>query len=148
MSSRKPVYVRFAARKQQADVLKANAYGGIAFCKEEAKTFGQFTFALGKMNNGRPKIPFWWRHKFPPGCDGRVSKFPIQSLLLSMLWYFRKWCHVEVNNKPSGQHLSPDSVAPSDLGYFYSRLDGSHSRAIPSHSPVTIHTPEWRREAL
>ena len=27
--------------KQQADVLKSNVYGGIGFCKEEAKTFGQ-----------------------------------------------------------------------------------------------------------
>ena len=36
--------------------------------------------------NGRPKIAFLWRHKFPPGCDGRISKFPIQSLLLSMAW--------------------------------------------------------------
>ena len=43
MSSRKPFYVRLAARKQQADV--KNAYGGIGFCKEEAKTFAQF-FAL------------------------------------------------------------------------------------------------------
>ena len=41
MSSRKPFYVQCAARKQQADVLKANVYGGIGFCKEEAKTFGQ-----------------------------------------------------------------------------------------------------------
>ena len=41
MSSRKPFYVRFAARKQQANVLKANAYVGIGFCKEEAKTFEQ-----------------------------------------------------------------------------------------------------------
>ena len=57
MSSRKPFYVRFAARKQQADVLKANACGGIGFCKE-AKTFGQFTFALGKMYHDRPKIAF------------------------------------------------------------------------------------------
>ena len=60
---------RFIARKQQADALEANAYWGIGFCKEQAKTFEQLLL-----------------HKFPrPGCDGRVSKFPIQSLQFSMV---------------------------------------------------------------
>lgn len=31
---------------------------------------------------------FLRRHKFPLGCDGHVSKFPIQSLLLSMMEEF------------------------------------------------------------
>ena len=51
MSSRKPFYVRFAARKQDAVVLKANVYGGIGFCREDAKTFGQYTFALWPTEN-------------------------------------------------------------------------------------------------
>ena len=55
----------------------SNAYGGIGFCKEEAKTLH---WDHG-MNNGQQiKIPFLWPHKFPLGCDGHVSKFPIQSL--------------------------------------------------------------------
>ncbi len=60
----------------------SNAYGGIGFCKEEAKTFAQLLLHWDhRMNNGQPiKIPFLWRHKFPLGCDGQVSKFPIQSL--------------------------------------------------------------------
>ena len=58
----------------------SNAYGGIDFCKEEAKTFAQLLLHWDHgMNNGRP-IPFLWRHKFPLCCDGHVSKFPIQSL--------------------------------------------------------------------
>ena len=58
----------------------SNAYGGIGFCKEEAKTFAQLLLHWDHgMNNGRP-IPFLWRHKFPLGCDGHVSKFSIQSL--------------------------------------------------------------------
>ena len=60
----------------------SNAYGGIGFCKEEAKTFAQLLLHWDYgMNNDRPiKIPFLWRHKFPLGCDGHVSKFPIQFL--------------------------------------------------------------------
>ena len=60
----------------------SNAYGGIGFCKEEAKTFAQLLLHWDHgMNNGRPiKIPFLWRHKFPLGYDRHVSKFPIQSL--------------------------------------------------------------------
>ena len=88
MCTFQPFYVQLAAGKQQADVRKDNVYGGIGLSKEEAKTFGQLLLHCtnyGKMNHGRPKIAFLWRHKFPPGCDGRVSKFPIQSLLLSMV---------------------------------------------------------------
>ena len=48
MCTFQPFYVRLAAGKQQADVLKANAYGGMGFCKEEAKTFGQLLLHTGK----------------------------------------------------------------------------------------------------
>ena len=60
----------------------SNAYGGIGFSKEEAKIFAQLLLHWDHgMNNGRPiKIPFLRRYKFPLGCDGHVSKFPIQSL--------------------------------------------------------------------
>ena len=41
---------------------------------------------LGSIMADLPKYNFWsWRHRFPLGCDGRVSKFPIRSLLLSVL---------------------------------------------------------------
>ena len=59
----------------------SNAYGGIGFCKEEAKTFAQLLLHWDHgMNNGRQIKSFLWRHKFPLGCGGHVSKFPIQSL--------------------------------------------------------------------
>ena len=59
----------------------SNAYGGIGFCKEEAKTFAQLLLHWDHgMSNGRQIKSFLWRHKFPLGCGGHVSKFPIQSL--------------------------------------------------------------------
>ena len=65
----------------------SNTYESIGFCKEEAKTFAQLLLHWDHvLNNGRPiKIPFFWRQKFPLGCDGHVSKFPIQSLYYS--WF-------------------------------------------------------------
>ena len=69
----KKTFLRFAARRQQADVLYAN--GGIGFCKYEArKNLWTTTFALssrvaitGGMKCGRPSkiITFLWRHEFP-----------------------------------------------------------------------------------
>ena len=59
----------------------SNAYGGIGFCKEGAKTFAQLLLHWDHgMNNGRQIKSSLWRHKFPLGCGGHVSKFPIQSL--------------------------------------------------------------------
>ena len=83
MSSRKHFYVQFATRKQQADVRCIRRHRHMI---GEAKTFAQLLLHWDHgMNNGRPiKIPFLWHHKFLLGCDGHVSKFPIQSLLLSI----------------------------------------------------------------
>ena len=71
----------------------SNSYGGIGFCKEKAKTFAQLLLHWDHgMNIGRPmKIPFFWRHKFPLGCDGHVSKFPIQSLYYPWLLRHLNW---------------------------------------------------------
>ena len=64
----------------------SNAYGGIGFCKEEAKTSAQLLLHWDHgMSYGRQIKSFLWRHKFPLGCGGHVSKFPIQSLYVSLL---------------------------------------------------------------
>ena len=79
MSSRQPFYVRLAARKQQGDVQRIRRH---RLLQRKSENFRTITFALGSRDeHGRPiKIPFLWRHKFPLGCGGHVSKFPIQSL--------------------------------------------------------------------
>ena len=72
------------------------------------------------MNYGRPiKIAFLWSRKFPLGCNGRVSKFPIQSLLSSM--------------------SIPTSFLPCN---FCPALTGStHNR--PWRTPKNVDSPIW-----
>ena len=53
-----------------------------AFVKKKRKLLHNYfcTGITGWILADRKKIAFLQRHKFPPGCDGHISKFPIQSL--------------------------------------------------------------------
>ena len=91
MCTFQPFYVRLALPVSNKQMfLKTMYMEASALAKKKPKLSDNhfcIAFALRKMNNGRPaKIAFLWRHKFPPGCDGRVSKFPIQSLLQVIWW--------------------------------------------------------------
>ena len=75
-------FLRFAGCKQQAVTLYANGrpMETSAFVNTKPETCGQLLLHWDQL--WTTKTELLWRHKFPPGCDGRVSKFPIQSLLL------------------------------------------------------------------
>ena len=79
-----------------------------------------FCTGITGMNYGRPiKIAFLWSRKFPLGCKGHVSKFPIQSLLSFM--------------------SIPTSFLPCN---FCPALTGStHNR--PWRTPKNVDSPIW-----